>query len=138
MTRALFSILLAILLSAVSSFGSGRRFTYVYEATTLHPGEFEFENWVTWETNPPEDRTFDRVDFRHELKFGITERLQAAVFLADWFYEDGHSVEHEGFTYRDSALNLIYNLSDPVKDPLGFAIFGEVRAGHEFFCWKAN
>jgi hypothetical protein len=31
--------------------------------------------------------------------------------------------------YSDSAIELIYNLSNPVVDPVGLSIYGELRAG---------
>ncbi|PZR73807.1 MAG: hypothetical protein DLM73_09745 [Chthoniobacterales bacterium] len=65
---------------------SERRFTYVYEASTAERGEVEIENWVTWKTHPSNNRRFDEVDFRHEIEFGITDRFQASVYLADWSY----------------------------------------------------
>jgi hypothetical protein len=50
-----------------------------------------------------------------------------SVYLADWFYEA--DPEHSGFVYSDSAIELIYNLTNPVDDPVGLSIYGELRAG---------
>ncbi|MEP6937752.1 MAG: hypothetical protein ABI871_06755 [Chthoniobacterales bacterium] len=121
------------MLTTLPCLAGARRFTYIYEATTSPPGGFESENWVTWKTDKPNDHAFDQVDFRHEIEFGITDHFQLAVYLADWFYEDGHSVENEGFAYADSALELIYNLSSPAADLLGVAIYGEIKAGYRTF-----
>src|SRR5689334_20893004 len=75
--------------------GGARRFTYIYEATTAAPGPVEMENWITWRTSPREERRFNSLDFRHELEFGLTERLQLAIYLADWRYrEDPGAHEH--------------------------------------------
>lgn len=106
-----------------------RRFTYVYEATTSAPGSFEFETWATWKTSPREQRRFNGVDFRHEIEFGISERLQAAIYVADWGYREDPDANEHGFSYQDSAIELIYNLSNPTTDLLGSAIYGEVRGG---------
>src|SRR5678816_3119684 len=77
----------AVLLWATSTAdGGARRFTYVYEATTAAPGSFEVETWATWKTSPREERRFNALDFRHEIEFGITDRLQAAIYVADWGY----------------------------------------------------
>ena len=67
------------------------------------------------------------VDFRHELEYGVTDKLQVSVYLADWFYENRR--EHSGFTYSDSAIEVIYNLTNPVDDPIGLSIYGEIKAG---------
>lgn len=110
-----------------TAFAGARHFTYVYETTTAASGGFEFENWISWQTHSPNDSRFDQVDFRHEIEFGVTSKLQAGIYLADWFYEQDR--EHSGFAYSDSALELIYNLSNPVADPLGFSLYEEIKAG---------
>jgi len=123
-------ILLFSILPAVSSFAGARHFTYIYEAPTSAPGGMELENWVTWQrgTNPSR---FDELDFRHELEFGVTNRFQISVYLADWNYQQ--EAKHSGYSYSDSALELIYNLSNPVADPLGLSIYEEIKGGDRFF-----
>ena len=106
-----------------------RRFTYLYEATTAAPRSIESETWVTWKTSPREERRFQEVDFRQELELGITDRLQLAVYLADWSYLEDPGSNGHGFRYDASAVELIYNLSNPIIDPIGSALYGEVRAG---------
>jgi len=69
----------------------------------------------------------DAVDFRHELEYGVTDKLQVSLYLADWFYENQR--EHSGFAYSDSAIELIYNLTNPVDDPIGLSIYGEIKSG---------
>ena len=119
-------------LSQSSSAEAGaRRFTYVYEATTAAPGSVESENWITWGTSPPEDRRFNAVDFRHEIEFGVTDHLQAGLYLADWGYREDPAENEHGFRYQSSALELIYNLTNPTTDLLGLALYGEVRGGPE-------
>ncbi|MEP6709389.1 MAG: DUF6662 family protein [Verrucomicrobiota bacterium] len=133
MTKFTLSLLLLSLLLAVSAFAGARRFTYIYEATTAAPGGFELENWITWQSQKIADNEFQEVDFRHEIEFGITDQLQAGVYLADWFYQSGRFVESSGFAYSDSALELIYNLSSPVADPVGLAVYEEIKAGDRLF-----
>lgn len=122
----------AILFSSVCTAEAGaRRFTYVYEATTTAPGGVEGETWVTWKTSPREERRFNAVDFRNEIEFGISEHLQAALYVADWGYREDPGANDHGFSYQDSALELIYNLTNPTTDLLGLALYGEVRGGPE-------
>ena len=45
----------------------------------------------------------------------------------DWFYENDQ--EHSGFAYSDSAIELIYNLTNPIVDPVGLSIYAEIKAG---------
>lgn len=130
-TRTLFLFL--ALLTAAPAFAGSRRFTYVYEVTTSPPGEVEFENWVSWKTRKPDDRGFNQVDFRHEIEWGVTERLQAAIYVADWTYRRGMSPGERGFTLSGSALELIYNLTNPVSDPIGLALYQEFKGGYHLF-----
>jgi hypothetical protein len=106
------------------TFGGVRHFTFLYEAPTSAPGSLEFENWITWKRISGPDRS-DEVDFRHELEYGVTDRFQVSVYLADWFYENAQ--ERSGFSYSNSAIELIYNLTNPVDDLIGLSIYGEIK-----------
>src|SRR5947207_7251815 len=130
---ALILSLLLVTLAAAPAFAGSRRLTYVYEVTTSPPGDVEIENWITWKTHTPDDRGFDQVEFRHELEFGITERFQAAIYLADWNYHQGMSADPRGFRLSGSALELIYNLTNPVADPIGLAAYQEFQGGYHRF-----
>lgn len=126
--------LAATLLFVVNSAEAGaRRFTYVYEATTASPGSVESENWVTWGTSPREERDFNFLDFRHEIEIGVTDHFQVGLYLADWGYREDPAANEHGFRYQSSAIELIYNFSNPTTDLLGFALYEEVRGGPEEF-----
>lgn len=103
---------------------AGRRFTYVYEAKVAEKGEIEVENWITWKSGPNNRNNFD---FRHELEFGVTDRFQLALYVADW------KVTDEVATYENTALEAIYQLTDPKKSLLGSALYGEVKLGDTQF-----
>lgn len=118
--------LLILDLSLSMCLGGVRRFTFIYEANTSAAGSLEFENSITWKRATGPDR-FDQIDFRHELEYGVTDKFQASLYLADWFYQNDR--EHSGFVYSDTALELICNLTNPVIDPVGLSIYGEIRAG---------
>jgi hypothetical protein len=135
MLRFLLSTLCLSLLLPVSCFAGARHFTFIYEAPTSAPGSFESENWVTWlrTTNPERS---DQVAFRHEIEIGVTDRLQASIYLADWFYENDPA--HSGFTYSDSAIELIYNVTNPVINPIGLSVYQEYRAGDRLFEWESK
>jgi len=121
--------------SALQTFGGVRHFTYLYEAPTSPPGGFEIENWVTWlrTTNPTHS---DEVAFRHELEFGLTDRLQASIYFADWSYSRIRNVSDTAFS--DVAVELIYNLTNPVLDPVGISLYQEYRGGNQFFEWESK
>jgi hypothetical protein len=111
---------------ATAALAGARHFGFVYEAVTSAPGSLDVENWVTWSHTSNPQRV-DEVDFRHEFEFGLTENFQASLYVADWFYSADR--QNSGFTYSDSALELIYNLTNPVIDPIGLALYEEIRAG---------
>ena len=121
----------AVHLFAARVEAGARRFTYVYEATTAPPGTVEAESWITWKTSPDEESRFNSLDFRHEIEFGVTDRLQAAFYVADWGYREDPGANKHGFSYQSSAIELIYNLTNPTTDLLGSAVYGEVRGGPE-------
>lgn len=123
------SAAVAAVFAASTASGDQRLFTYVYEATTMPKGAVEYEQWATWLTDKPDDSSFDRLDFRHELEWGLTDHLQLGLYLADWRYENGRSVDDDGVEYRDSALEVIYNLTSPVTDGVGMALYGEYKVG---------
>src|SRR4051812_6181132 len=124
----------ALLLIGQSSSHAGvRRFTYVYESTTSRAGDVEVENYVTFETHTPNDHSFSDVAFRHEVEIGVTNHLQASVYLADWEYQRG-----EGTRYIGSSAELIYSLTNPVTDPVGLAVYQEYQGGPQLFEWESK
>ena len=110
-----------------------RRFVFNYETTTLPAGVWEYEQWVTWKHFSAKER----FDFRHEIETGITDRFQVGLYVADWRYED---VEGEGSStdYQGTAVEAIYQLTDPNKSVLGSALYGEVLVGTRRSKWRRS
>jgi len=126
---------LSILLFATSALAGVRHFTYLYETPTSAPGSIESENWITWaRTNDPEGG--DGLAFRHEIEIGITDHFQASIYLVDWDYHSDPG--SSGFAYSDSGLELIYNLTNPVIDPVGLSIYQEYKGGDRLFEWESK
>lgn len=126
-----FSLFCALILSLppAISFAGARHFTFLYEATTSAPGSIELENTITW------GRTAagaNQVDFREELEIGITDRFQIGLYPLDWNYRRGGD-EKSGLNYDGGAVELIYNLTNPVVDPVGIALYEEINAGDRSF-----
>jgi hypothetical protein len=128
-TRFLPLCVIALTFSPHFCFSGARHFTFLYETTTSAPGSIELENWVTFRTGNPHDQRFSELDFRHEFEFGITNRLQLSVYVADWSYQTGFADRASGFAYSASAVEAIYNLTNPVIDPIGISIYQEVKIG---------
>lgn len=128
-TRLLPLCIIALVFFPNLCFSGARHFTFLYETTTSPPGSIEFENWATFQTGKPDDKRFSEFDFRHEFEFGITNRLQLSLYLADWRYQTGFSDQSSGFACAASAIEAIYNLTNPVIDPAGISPYEEARAG---------
>jgi len=128
--RLLYAIVL--FLSPMATLAGVRHFTFLYEAIPSTPGSVEMENWVTFKTGTDGDR-FSQVDFRHEFEFGITKQLQLSLYVADWNYHAGFPEQSSGYAYQGTAVEAVYNLSNPVTDPIGISIYEEVKGGDEVF-----
>ncbi|SRR5581483_2099258 len=127
-----FILLLAISAALVTPLRAiERHFTYTYEAATLPKGTLEIENWATWKTRPHGHNDTDEFDFRHEFEYGVTDHLQASLYVADWSLTDDPQ-HNRSARYHDTAVEVIYNLTNPVTDFLGSAIYGEVQVGDHF------
>ncbi|MFA7233059.1 MAG: hypothetical protein WC076_03005 [Terrimicrobiaceae bacterium] len=63
----------------------------------------------------------------------MTDRLQMGVYVADWKVLDKVAGGEDGAhaAYQDSAVELIYNLTNPVTDILGSAVYAEVKLGDQ-------
>jgi hypothetical protein len=112
-----------------------RRFTFVDE-TRHHPpaGGLEYEQAVTFSTHTREDDKFNRLDFRHELEYGLTDRIQVAVDLAEWHWqqdEEGHET-----VYDASAAEIKFRIMDPVTDIFGLGFRAEIGVGREMLEWE--
>ena len=126
---------IAFLFFPAAAWAGARHFTFIYEAPTSAPGSFDFENWVTWKRTTNPDLS-NRVEFRHEIEYGVTDRFQASIYVADWYYENGP--DRSGSTYGDTALELIYNLTNPVVDPVGLSLYQEYKVGYRLFEWESK
>ena len=108
-----------------------RHFTYSYETTTMAAGALELESSVTWKTNQASEPDLERFDIRHEFEYGVTDRLQLAIYFADWKYEDT-SADGGKAKFNDVAVEVIYNLTDPNTTAFGSALYGEIKGSDDF------
>ena len=109
---------------ATSAFAGVRHFTFLYEAPTAAPGSIELENTVTWAHRSNSNDVF----IREELEIGISDRLQLGLYPLDWSYRSNDGVEYGG-----GAIEAIYNLTNPVIDPVGISLYQEIAAGRRRF-----
>src|SRR4051812_24835705 len=103
MPRPLLSLSAAAFLAlSFSTLATERRFAFTYETTTSAKGAFELENWVTWSHFVQPGKNLDFFQFRHEIEYGVTDRLQASLYVFDWDYS---SITH-GTRYEHSGIEL--------------------------------
>ncbi len=112
---------------------SERRFTYTYETTTAPKGLVEYEQWFTFKDYDDKQR----YEFRHELEFGVTDRLQLGLYLSDWRYTESDNSPDET-EWRTAGVEAIYSLTDPNQAPFGSALYGEVLIGPEKFALEGK
>lgn len=122
--------------SAMPAGADERPFVYTYQATTQPAGAREYEQWVTWKTNKDDDSKYDKIEFRHELEFGLTDRLTLDLYLSDWNYEDGRSVDDDGTDWTNVAASLRYNVLHPNEAPIGLTLYNEIKAGDEKLAYE--
>jgi len=116
----------AVLLPSIC-FAGARHFTFIYEAPTSPPGSFEIENYATMRFSDG----FTDANFRHELEIGITEHFQAGIYFANWDYTRRGA--DRGVHYDSASVEIIYNLTNPVADPIGISLYQEISAGRRLF-----
>jgi hypothetical protein len=110
---------LSLFVLVTGSRANERRFAFTYETMTASKGTFEFEEQVLWERGSG----FDTFLFRQELEYGITDRLQLAVYFFDFEHakEEGAS----STKWAGTGLEAIYQMTDPNKSSIGSALYGE-------------
>ena len=126
-SATLFLLHAALLLPRPAQAGQ-RRFVYNYETLTAPRHSVELENWITYKHRDGGDGDLDRWEFRHEFEFGVTDRLQLALYVADWQY-DSRDEEGHDFRYSGTGVEAVYNLTNPNTAWLGSALYAEVVVG---------
>lgn len=122
---------LAVVALASLAQAGERHFAFLREVPVHAPGEWEYEQFITWSKDKDADSDFDEFKFRHEIEIGVVENLQIGIYLADWRYRDGKSVTDDGVDYQTSGIEVIYQLTDPTVDPIGLGLYGEFLLGPE-------
>jgi hypothetical protein len=122
---------LAVLMAcagAATARADDRKFTYSYEAKTLPQGTWEFEQWATLQTGKDAGR-WDTWLFREEIEYGITDRLNASIYLNSEYQANsgvpGFDDEHS-FGLKGMSTEWKYKLSDPAADAVGSLLYGEL------------
>ncbi|MFN2644463.1 MAG: DUF6662 family protein [Burkholderiales bacterium] len=144
----LYVVFLALWLCLVGpAFGGESPFGYVYTTDTHPRGNSEIEQWLT-RRHRQATGDYDLWQGRTELEYGVTDRLQTAVYLnyaavsafrnrPDGTTGPGAFVPDEvdpdaryGRRFFQSFSNeWIYRVLSPYKDPIGLALYIEPTWG---------
>lgn len=123
-------VVLAIgLVMPLAASADPRPFTFSNDAYPMGKGDWEYEQWVTYSGRTDEDRDFLRLDFRHEFEFGVADNLDLALYMPEWRYQE--TDDEDGTTFQGGSLEAIVYLTNPVKDFVGIALYGEIGVGED-------
>ena len=122
-------VLVAVSLSIPAGFvlADPRPFTFSNDTYAVGKGQWEYEQWVTWQKHKENETRFDQLVFRHEFEFGLADNFDLAVYLPSWSYED--SDEHAGTQFGSIDVEGVFYVSNPVTDPVGLGLYAELRVG---------
>lgn len=111
-------------------------FAYVYTTDTQPAGSVEIEQWLTYENGRPSE-SWNHVQGRTELEYGLTNRLQTALmFNYDWLRVRPHGPAAadsaaDDFSYTSTGAELVYQLTDSYTHPVGVAVYFEPSYGSD-------
>jgi uncharacterized protein DUF6662 len=141
-----------ITLMAVSAFAGEAQFGFVYTTDLMPMGKKEVEQWLSWRHQKIGGR-FDLLESRTEIEYGVTDRLQVALYgIYDWTqsfhngpfgattpaepfsdYSTGPDDHFSAGRFVGIAGEEIYRVLSPYTDPVGLALYEEPTVGPKFF-----
>lgn len=136
---------------SLTAYAEESQFGYVYTTDLLPKGAKEVEQWMTWRHQKIGGK-FDEVEGRTEVEYGLTDRLQVALYANyAWtraFHNGpfGETTPPEQFAdknagpddhFRDTRFvgisgEAIYRVLSPYTDGLGLALYAEPTFGPSF------
>ncbi len=111
-----------------------RIFSYTYQSNVLHPGEREIEPWSTFRWGKKE--FFRAFDQRLEFELGIAKNVQTSFYInisTKAYRLDSVIATVNGLSFSNEWK---LKISDPVADPFGFALYGELGIGRTEIEWE--
>ncbi len=124
----------SLLSSFLAARADERLFTYVEEAEVLPKDGLEFEQWLTHRRGRA-NGVFAAWDFREELEYGLTDRLNVAGYLnfKDTHIQPTGQESEDTFEFEGISTELKYQLLNPNTKPIGVLLYGEATYnGDEF------
>ncbi|MGZ5966257.1 MAG: hypothetical protein ACXWP4_01220 [Polyangiales bacterium] len=120
------ALVVSALVSTVAS-ANERRFTYTYESAVMPNGVRELEVWTTHRSG--RDHPWSQFDHRFEFEVGLGRGFMTAFYVnasaTGETLSDG--TRQSTFEYEGFSNEWKWKLLDPVADPIGLALYGELR-----------
>ena len=128
-SAALFGFTSVLLGAASSARANPRQLPFSYPAETLPVDGFEIEQIVDLTPVHTQDargdeRTFSRATLTTEFEYGITERLELALYVQ--LADDPTVGSDAPLRFDGLKQRLRYRISDPATWPIDVALYGEV------------
>jgi len=109
-------------------------FGYSYGAEVLPQGKVEAYSWTTGRFGKGKG-VYSAYDFKQEIEYGITDRLQVGVYVNEVYHRfSGGPLEDTGsdvakhrnrFSYQGNEVEFKYMFLNPLKDAVGLAFLVE-------------
>jgi hypothetical protein len=147
-------MIIAALLATASSgaLAEESMFAFVYTTDLLPQGGKEIEQWLTWR-HKKIDGYYNQLEGRTEFEYGLTDRLQVALYLNYAWSEAFHNgpfgattppEQFADFTVGSDdhfsksrfvgvSSEAIYRILSPYTDAFGLALYTEPTIGKNFF-----
>jgi hypothetical protein len=130
MNRVHWVVAVVLLGMAKSVWADPRPFTFTSDAYPEGKGNFEYEQYAFWRNRTDNDPGYNRVDLRHAFEYGVTDKFDIEIYVANWSYEDAAG-ERTRTHYDSSGIEAVYYFTNPVVDPLGIALYTEFNYGED-------
>lgn len=124
-------LLLAFITCALTMQAQDRLFTYTYQSTVINKNQKEIEFWSTLKTG--KTNFYSRLDNRLEYEIGLGNNIQTAFYLNQSMVTRSIEVENTKSLKSENKISFSnewkWKLLDPVADPVGIALYGELGVG---------
>ncbi len=125
-SETLIFILLMLLIPGIT-YSDDRRFSYVYESTSLAKNETDLEVWSTYRGGRV--NYYSRFDHRMEFEIGLTDKLQTALYLNFRNVTQADPVTGDyntNFEWDGISSEWKYRLLNKYRDGIGFSPYLEL------------
>ena len=130
-----FSWIPIVVAMAAPAWADESPFGSIYLTDTQPKGGFEFEQWVTWKGQKP-DESFRAFEGRSEIEYGITDHWMVSLYAN---YSTTRVTPHgsgapdgeiDDTKFDGFSAETIWQVADPYTNPVGVAFYFEPSIGN--------